>query len=69
MVRKINIIEQKIETLIEEKVNKIMREILSDPDFGSEFTESFIKRINKSIKSKKKGKVIDLEKVLKKYKV
>jgi predicted house-cleaning noncanonical NTP pyrophosphatase (MazG superfamily) len=67
MTRKISSIDQKIESIVEKKVNEIMREILSDPDFRLEFTEKFIKRIKESIKSKKKGEVVDLDKVLQRY--
>jgi hypothetical protein len=61
-------IEKKIDLLVQKRVNEVIREILADPDFGLEFTPEFIKRLKKSIASKKDGRVVSLEKILKKYK-
>ena len=49
-------------------MNEVIREILSDPDYGLEFTPEFINRLKKSVASKKIGRVVSLEKILKKYK-
>jgi vacuolar-type H+-ATPase subunit E/Vma4 len=68
MINAISTIEKKIDFLVQKRVNEVIREILSDPDYGLEFTPEFIKRLKKSIASKKTGRVVSLEKILKKYK-
>jgi hypothetical protein len=68
MANTISTIEKKIDLLVQKKVNEVIREILSDPDYGLEFTPEFIKRLKKSIASKRAGRVVSLEKILKKYK-
>ncbi len=55
--------------IIREKVIEVMREILSDPDYGFELRPSFIKRLKKSIEAEKKGKLISLSSILEKYKI
>jgi len=44
-----------------------MREILTDPDYGLELKSSFTKRLQKSIQSKKSGKTISFDDILRKY--
>lgn len=56
-----------IPVIIREKVVEVMREILSDPDAGLELTAPFIRRLKRSLKNKKEGKVEPLAKVLKQY--
>ncbi|MBU4299465.1 hypothetical protein KJ636_05495 [Patescibacteria group bacterium] len=58
-----------IEDIIREKIIEVMREILSDPDYGLELRQSFVKRLKKSIEAEKKGKLISLSSILKKYKI
>ena len=60
---------KKIDVLVHKKVIEVMREILSDPDYGLDFNSDFIKRLRRSIHSKKSGKVVGLDSVFKKYKV
>jgi hypothetical protein len=68
MPNTVSTIEKKIDLFVQKKVNEVIREILSDPDYGLEFTLEFTKRLKKSIASKKTGRVVSLEKILKKYK-
>jgi len=58
---------KKINEIIRQQVIGVMREMLTDPDFGLELRPEFIKRLKKSIKSKKAGKFVSLDGVLKKY--
>lgn len=66
---KILLQNKKINEIIRRQVIEVMREMLSDPDFGLELRPQFIKRLKKSIKSKKAGKYISLDKILKKYRL
>jgi hypothetical protein len=66
MANTISTIEKKIDLLAQKRVNEVIREILSDLDYGLEFTPEFIKRLKKSITSKKAGRVVSLEKILSK---
>lgn len=59
--------ERKIKTLVEQSVSRIMRQILIDPDYGSELTAYAKRRLNKSLKFKKAGKTISLDEILSKY--
>jgi signal recognition particle GTPase len=56
-----------INKIVRRQVVEVMREMLSDPDFGLELRPESIKRLKKSIKSKKAGKYSCLDEVLKKY--
>ena len=68
MANPTQIINKKIDLFIHKKVIEIIREILSDPDYGLEFRPEFITRLKKSIRSKGAGRVVSLDKILKKYK-
>ena len=52
---------------IRKKVIEVIREIVSDPDYGLELNPEFEKGVKKSVRSQKAGKVLNLDKVLKKY--
>ena len=52
---------------IRKKVIEVIREIVSDPDYGLELNPEFEKNLKKSVRSQKAGKVLNLDKVLKKY--
>jgi len=52
---------------IRKKVIEVIREIVSDPDYGLELNSEFEKGLKKSVRSQKTGKVLTLDKVLKKY--
>ncbi len=58
---------KKIQEVIRHQVIEVMREMLSDPDFGLELRQGFVKCLKKSIKSKKTGQHISLDEVLKKH--
>jgi len=64
---KILLQNKKINGIVRRQVIEVIREMLSDPDFGLELKPEFIKRLKKSIKSKKAGKYTSLDKILKKY--
>ena len=59
--------DNKINTLVRREVVSLFREVLSDHDFGLEFQTGFVKKLKKSIISKKKGKVKSLDSILDKY--
>lgn len=50
-----------------ERQKRAIQEILTDPDFGLEIRESFVKRMKKSIQAQKDGKLIPFEQIKKKY--
>jgi len=58
---------KKINTIVRQQVIEVMREMLSDTDFGLELRPEFVKRLKKSIKSKKAGKYLSLDEILKKH--
>jgi len=58
---------KKINDIAQKQVMAALREILNDPDRGLVFRQSFIRKLNKSISSKKAGKVKNLLDVLAKY--
>lgn len=62
-------IDKKIDSLVHKRVIEVMREILSDSDYGLELTPDFVNRLEQSIHSKKTGRVISLDTILKKYKI
>lgn len=47
----------------------ILREVLSDPDFGLELTAYTSTQLQKSVKSKQRGRFKNLNKIFLKYKV
>ena len=50
-------------------VVEVIRDIFNDPDYGLPLTPYTIKRLKKSIKSKKRGRLIGLDEILKKEKI
>lgn len=50
-------------------VIEVMREILNDPDYGLPLTPYIIQRLKKSMKSKKEGRLIELDEVLRKERI
>jgi len=58
---------RKLNNLIRQTVIETVREVFNDPDYGLPLTPQTIRRLKKSTNSKKAGRVISLEKVLKKY--
>jgi hypothetical protein len=64
---KITIEERKLNNLIRQTVIETVREIFNDPDYGLPLTPETIRRLKKSIKSKRAGRVVALEEILKKY--
>ena len=59
--------DKKIDEFIRRKVIEIMREIVSDPEYNLELSSLAEKRLQKSLCSKKKGKVVSLDEVMEKY--
>lgn len=64
---KVIIEDRKINNLIKRNVIETIREIFNDPDYGLPITPETIKRLRKSINSKKTGRVIAFDEILKKY--
>lgn len=44
-----------------------LQEILADPDYGLALRQSFAKRLQKSVQSKKARKTVPFDEILKKY--
>lgn len=59
--------EQKIEKMVERKVNEVLRNILSDSDFGADLKPGFVEQLKKSIEEERQGKTRSLEEVLDEY--
>ncbi len=59
-------VQKKVRTETRRQVAGALREILSDPDFGASLRPTFVRRLQKSIRSAKQGKSIDLDEFLKK---
>lgn len=59
--------EKGISDLIRHQVIDVFREILSDQDRGLTLQESFVRKMKKSIRSKKSGRVKNLLDVLTQY--
>ena len=55
-----------ISAVVRQEVVRVLREMLSDPDFGLELTDYAKKRIKQSLSSKK---TVSLDEILKKYKI
>lgn len=67
MSKSLTLSPKNIHTLVRKEVVGIMREVLSDPDTGLEITPSFTRRLKKSLKDEKDGRVIPLSKLFKQY--
>lgn len=64
---KITLRNKKLNNLVRQTVIETVRDIFNDPDYGLPLTHQTIRRLKKSMKSKKAGRVISLEEILKKY--
>ena len=64
---KIALRNKKINNLVRQTVIETVREVFNDPDYGLPLIPQTIRRLKKSMKSKKAGRVISLEEILKKY--
>lgn len=60
--------DKKLKNLIRWEVMAVMQELLSDPDFGLELRQEFIRRLKKSIESKRAGRLVPFEEIKKRYK-
>lgn len=58
---------QKLNNLIRQTVIETIREVFNDPDYGLPLTPQTIRRLKKSMRSKKAGQLVDIEKILRKY--
>lgn len=58
---------RKLNNLIRQTIIEVIREIFNDPDYGLPLTPQTIRRLKKSIRSKKEGRIISFEEILKKY--
>lgn len=58
---------RKLNNLIRQTVIDVIREIFNDPDYGLPLRPETIRRLKKSIRSKKLGRLLSLEEILKKY--
>jgi len=69
MINTTQTIDKRIDTLVHKRVIEVMREILSDPDYGLELNSDFVARLKKSIDSKSANQVVSLDSILKRYKI
>ena len=60
---------KELDIIIQKKVNEIIREILSDPDYGLNFKKRFLNRLKKSIISKQEKKLKNLDEILAGYNI
>ena len=60
---------ENIETIVRKNVISVFREIFADPEYHLKLRPNFVKRLNKSLELKNKGKVYKFEDILKKYRV
>ena len=56
-----------MDSMAQKHVTAALREILNDPDRGLVLRRSFVRKLEKSVSSKKAGKVENLLDVLAKY--
>ena len=67
MTKTLTIPSKNIHTIVRAEVVDVMREVLSDPDVGLELRPSFTRRLKKTLRDKKTGRITPLSKVLKQY--
>ena len=60
---------KELDIIIQKKVNEIIREILSDPDYGLHFKKRFLNRLKKSIICKQEKKLKNLDEILARYNI
>ena len=56
--------EKQVEKIVERVVVRVLQKALKDPDFGLELRESFKKRIQKSVVSRKAGRLKNFDEVV-----
>lgn len=61
--------KESMKKIIRKNIIDMLREILSDAEYGLKLKTSFVKKLNKSIISKGKGDTVDFDKVLRKYQI
>lgn len=59
--------KKQLNKLVRQAVIEAIREIFNDPDYGLPLTPETVRRLKKSIKSKKAGRLISFDEILKKY--
>lgn len=64
MTMKTLIQNQKINEIARQQVIGVLREILSDPDYGLRLRQEAVHRLKKSVQSKRAGVLNNLDKVL-----
>jgi hypothetical protein len=58
---------QQINRFIRQAVVETIREIFNDPDYGLPLTSQAIRRLKKSVRSKKAGRIVEFDEILKKH--
>lgn len=56
-----------IHTIVRKEVVEVVREVLSDPDAGLELTSGFVRRLQRSVRDKKAGRLTNLNKIFEQY--
>jgi len=58
---------ENIETIVRKNVISVFREIFSDSEYKLKLRPNFVKRLQKSLETKKNGKTYSFDKILRKY--
>lgn len=61
--------DKKLEKMVRQEVVQTLREVFSDPESNMSLCTPAATRLKKSIKSKEKGRIIDVKDILRKYKI
>ena len=56
-----------LESIVRKTVISVFREIFSDPECHLKLKPNFVKKLKKSLESKKMGRVYSFDSILKKY--
>lgn len=56
-------------TDVRQVVIEVVREIFDDPDYGLPLTPYIVRRLKKSMKSKKEGRLVSFDEILKREKI
>lgn len=59
--------QRKMSAMVRQQVVEVLREVMSDPDLGLELRPEFVRRLKRSIRDVKAGKIIPLSKIIAKY--
>lgn len=59
--------DKKLDALIRHRVAEVVQDMLNDPDYGLELRPEFVKRLKKSVESKKAGRVVPFSEIKEKY--